>query len=142
MKAKSEFKETKPNPADTELNNPVNSLKILQVIDSLEVGPVKLEPRRLIAPYTVSTAGNSVTQELIYTYEEAVFQPAEAASQNLAAMVAAQVALNYGLFCRKIVFHGIYDDADRRFILDMMENTSREIYLKKFLEHLNCLRST
>ena len=46
----------------------------------------------------------------------------------------AQVALNYGLFCRSIVFHGTFDELDRRFIQDMAENTAREIYVKKFLE--------
>ena len=49
-------------------------------------------------------------------------------------MIGAQVALNYGLFCRKIVFHGIFDGTDRRFLSDMAQNTAREIYVKKFLE--------
>ena len=49
-------------------------------------------------------------------------------------MIAAQVAINYGLFCRAMVFHGAYDEADQRFIRDMAENTAREIYVKKFLE--------
>ena len=49
-------------------------------------------------------------------------------------MIAAQVALNYGLFCEKIVFHGLFDETDRRFLRDMAENTAREIYVKKFLE--------
>ena len=53
--------------------------------------------------------------------------------RNLAAMVTAQVALNYGLFCRRIVFHGVFDHADRRFLKDMAENTAKEIYVKKFL---------
>jgi creatinine amidohydrolase/Fe(II)-dependent formamide hydrolase-like protein/7-cyano-7-deazaguanine synthase in queuosine biosynthesis len=54
-------------------------------------------------------------------------------SVNLASMIVAQLALNYGLFCREIIFDGLYDDADKRFIRDMMENTSREIYVNKFL---------
>jgi creatinine amidohydrolase/Fe(II)-dependent formamide hydrolase-like protein len=109
-------------------------LAVLSVFDRLEVGPVKLEPRRLIAPYRLYYDGKMEQTELIYTYEETVFEPAEPESQNLADMIAAQVAINYGLFCKAIVFNGTYDDIDRRFIRDMAENTAREIYVKKFLE--------
>ncbi len=109
-------------------------LSILKVFERLEVGPVKLEPRRLIAPYRLFYNGTMEQTELIYSYEETVFDPAELESQNLANMIAAQVALNYGLFCDAIVFHGLYDNIDRRFIRDMAENTAREIYVKKFLE--------
>jgi hypothetical protein len=49
-------------------------------------------------------------------------------------MMAAQVALNYGLFCEEIVFVGRFDKHDQRFIQDMARNTAREIYVKKFLE--------
>lgn len=106
----------------------------LKVIYRLEVGPVTVEPKRLIAPYTVIRQEQEDATELIYSYEEAVFDPASPADHNLAAMMAAQVALNYGLFCESIVFHGIYDETDRRFIREMAENTAREIYVKKFLE--------
>jgi creatinine amidohydrolase/Fe(II)-dependent formamide hydrolase-like protein len=109
-------------------------LSILRVFDRLEVGPIKLEPKRLIAPYCLFYNGKMEQTELIYSYAETVFDPAEPESQNLAAMIAAQVALNYGLFCDAMVFHGLYDDIDRRFIRDMAENTAREIYVKKFLE--------
>ena len=110
-------------------------LSILAVFDRLEVGPVRLEPKRLIAPYRLYWDGKEDRTELIYNYEENVFYPDEAESQNLADMIAAQVALNYGLFCRSIVFHGTFDEIDRGFLRDMAENTAREIYVKKFLEH-------
>ena len=106
----------------------------LQVFDRLEVGPVVLEPARVVAPYRLHWQGKSEQTELVYRYEEHVFDPLEPESQNLAGMIAAQVALNYGLFCRSIMFHGPYDGLDRRFIRDMAENTAREIYVKKFLE--------
>jgi creatinine amidohydrolase/Fe(II)-dependent formamide hydrolase-like protein/7-cyano-7-deazaguanine synthase in queuosine biosynthesis len=109
-------------------------LSILEVLDRLEVGPVKVEPKRLIAPYRLSWNGQEDRTELIYNYEENVFNPGEAESQNLADMIAVQVALNYGLFCRSIIFHGTFDEIDRAFIRDMAENTAREIYVKKFLE--------
>lgn len=109
-------------------------LKTLQVIDRLEIGPVRVEEKRLCAPYCVVQDGTRDRFELIYTYEESVFAPEEPASRNLAAMIAAQVALNYGLFCREMVFHGAYDAPDRRFLRTMAENTAREIYVKKLLE--------
>jgi len=111
------------------------TLKELIVIDQLEVGPIKLEPNRLVAPYTVTNKGKKDTIDLIYKYEEDVFDPEDESSVNLASMIAAQVAMNYGLFCKKIIFNGLYDSTDQRLIKDMMENTAREIYVKKFLEH-------
>ena len=106
----------------------------MKVFDRLEVGPVKLEPNRLTAPYRLFYDDRQETFDLIYRFEEPVFFPEESASNNLADMMAAQVALNYGLFCDKLVFHGLYDDIDRSFLRDMAENTAREIYVKKFLE--------
>jgi len=107
---------------------------MLEVFDRLEIGPLKLERKRLIAPYRLFWNGKEDRTELIYSYEETVFDPAEPESRNLADMIAAQVALNYGLFCGSIVFHGTFDELDRRFIREMAENTAREIYVKKFLE--------
>jgi hypothetical protein len=113
---------------DSKQNDP------LLVWDRLEIGPVKVERKRLIAPYRVIKDGKEEKTDLIYTYEENVFDPRDENSQNLANMIGAQVALNYGLFCKQMVFHGLYDDADRRFLKDMAENTAREIYVKKFLQ--------
>lgn len=106
----------------------------LQCIDSLEVGPVRVEPGRLVTRYAVHADSGNRSTELVVKYEEPVFTPDEPASANLAAMVCAQVALNYGLFCKRIVFHGIHDRHDRRFLDDMARNTAREIYVKKFLQ--------
>lgn len=119
------------NNANDPLDDPFQSLL---VFDRLEVGPVRLERKRLIAPYRLFFDGQTEETELIYSYEETVFDPSEAESKNLADMIAAQVALNYGMFCRQIVFRGIYDATDRQFLRDMAENTAREIYVKKFLE--------
>lgn len=110
------------------------SLDPLKVISSLEIGPVKIEPRKLIAPYKVKKENTSATTEFICSYDEDVFDPGNPVSINLAQVMAAQVALNYGLFAHEIIFRGPYDAIDKRFITDMMENTSREIYVKKFLE--------
>jgi creatinine amidohydrolase/Fe(II)-dependent formamide hydrolase-like protein len=116
------------------MDNSSNTLDSLVVFDRLEVGPVKVERKRLTAPYRLVYRGKEETFDLIYNYEEDVFDPSNPLSQNLANMIAAQVALNYGLFCRRMVFRGDFDGIDRRFIMDMAENTAREIYVKKFLE--------
>jgi creatinine amidohydrolase/Fe(II)-dependent formamide hydrolase-like protein len=108
-------------------------LSILWAIDRLEVGPVRVEPRRLVAPYRVVQGGREETLDLIYRYEERVFDPSEVASQNLAAMVAAQVAVNYGLFAREMVFHGPLDRHDRSLLETMVEATAQEIFVVKFL---------
>lgn len=111
-----------------------DAFKTLEIFDCLDVGPIRLEPKRLIAPYTLHWNGKTEQTELIYRYEEAVFNPSEPESENLADMIAAQVAINYGLFCRRMVFHGTFDEVDRQFIRESAENTAREIYVKKFIE--------
>ena len=112
----------------------VIDLESLLVIDRLEIGPVKVEGQRLVAPYTVHRGGGSESTDLIYRYEETVFDPKDESAVNLASVIAAQVALNYGLFCREIVFHGPFDRHDRSLLAEMAANTAREIYVKKFLE--------
>ncbi len=109
-------------------------LAILGVIRRLEVGPVRLEKRRLVAPYRVTRDGQVDMMDLVYRFEEDVFIPGEAASLNLASMLSAQVALNYGLFSEEMVFHGCFDSHDQQFIQEMARNTAREIFVKKFLE--------
>lgn len=120
-----------PSPAVDSNDDPLSRLA---VFDRLEVGPVKLERRRLVAPYRLFYGDQAEQTELIYTYEEDVFDPGRPESRNLADMIAAQVALNYGLFCRDIVFNGLFDKSDRRFLREMAENTAREIFVKKFLD--------
>ncbi|TNE50960.1 MAG: hypothetical protein EP344_16895 [Bacteroidetes bacterium] len=110
------------------------TLTDLVVFDRLLVHELRVEPRRVQANYTLSRPnGPAVSTTLTYSYIEPFFHPRDPHDVNLASMMVAQVALNYGLFCREIVFDGIYDAADRRFILDMLENTSREIYVNKIL---------
>ena len=54
---------------------------VVVVFERLEIGPVKLEPRRLIAPYRLYYNGKIEQTELIYSYEEKVFDPAERESR-------------------------------------------------------------
>jgi len=110
-------------------------LESLCVIDRLEIGPVQVEARRIKTSYSVISKGKKSSIDLIYRFGEDVFLPEKKDSHNLACMITAQVALNYGLFCKEIVFRGPFDRWDRQFISDMAANTAREIYVKKFLEH-------
>ncbi len=112
----------------------VDPLDVLVTIDRLTVGPVQLEPSRLIMPYEVMRNGNTERLELVYRYEEPVFDPASTADRNMASMIGAQVALNYGLFCREIVFRGPFDRHDQRFLEEYAAHTAREIFAVKFLE--------
>jgi hypothetical protein len=112
----------------------VIDLESLLAIDRLEIGPVKVEGQRLVAPYTVHRGGGSESTDLTYLYEKAVFDPKDESAVKLASVIAAQVALNYGLFCREIVFHGPFDRHDRGPLAEMEANTAREIDVKKFLE--------
>ena len=84
-------------------NTDDDPLSILEIFDRLVVGPVRLEAKRLIAPYRLVWDGREEVIDLIYSYEEKVCDPAEPESQNLASMIAVQIALNYGLFCRSLV---------------------------------------
>lgn len=104
----------------------------LIVFDSLEVGPVVVEPNRVTTTYTVRNGDEEESTKLVYRFEEDVFDEGSA-SRNLAAMMTAQVALNYGLFCRRLVFRGCFDEHDRRFLEAFAENTAREIRVNKFL---------
>jgi hypothetical protein len=107
---------------------------VVVAIDRLEIGPVELEPRRLTMPYRVTRGGVVDTTELAYRWEEDVFDPADRSHVSLASMIGAQVAVNYGLFARELVFRGPFDEADARFLADAVENTAREITVKKFLD--------
>ncbi len=112
----------------------------LVVIRRLEVGPPVVERRRISTRYRVTLADRTEEIALMYRYGEDVFDPGKPADRNLAAMVTAQVALNYGLFAEEIVFTGVFDETDQRFLRDMAENTATEITVKKFLEHNPFLR--
>ena len=111
----------------------MTSLDELRVFDTLEIGPVRVEPRRVTATYTVVRKRKRDSTDMVYRFEEDVFDDG-ADSANLAAMATAQVALNYGLFCDRIVFRGVFDERDRKFIERFAENTAREIYVNKFLK--------
>lgn len=111
----------------------MSDIRSLVVFASLRVHEIQIEPKRVRANYTVERKGGETSSnELIYSYNSPFFDPKDPEDINLASMMMAQVALNYGLFCERIVFEGLYSRVDRRFLTDMMENTSREILVLKF----------
>lgn len=102
--------------------------------EKLVITAPRLEKKRISSVYILHKSDGSVEKnELIYSYEQDVFNPANIGDINLSSMILAQLAFNYGLFTKEIEFHGIYDNTDIRFIKDMVENTSREIYANKLL---------
>ena len=109
-------------------------LEPLRAFRTLTVGPAVVEPARVRTPYRLTGLdGREEETELIYRWEEELFSPEEPDSLNLAALITAQAALNYGLFCDEIRFCGPFDSADRRFLNGAAGNTAREIYVNKFL---------
>jgi hypothetical protein len=111
-------------------------IKDLVVFESLRVHRINVEKNRVKSIYTLTDPGGlEKSIEFIYSYNDNFFDPYSGADINLASLMSAQVAINYGLFCRKLIFDGLYDNIDRQFIRDMIENTSREIYVNKFLFH-------
>lgn len=109
------------------------SIADLKVLDILLVHNLIVEPNRVKCSYTVKKSdGGESSKELIYSYDQPVFDPNEPKDINLASMMAAQIALNYGLFFDSIIMDGLFDDADKSFLNAMLENTSREILVNKF----------
>ncbi|MCB0842473.1 MAG: hypothetical protein KDE26_04310 [Bacteroidetes bacterium] len=109
-------------------------IRDLVVFKKLTVSQILIEPKRVKAIYTLQKNDQTeVSNELIYSYDNPYFDKKNPKDVNLASMMVAQVALNYGLFCEIIEFGGLYDEVDRRFLTAMMENTSREIFVNKFL---------
>ncbi len=105
---------------------------LLNEIEILEVGPARVDKNRISMPYRIEKNGNSESADLIYKYPEDVFvQSLE--DMNLASVIGSQLAFNYGLFCKKIRFNGIFTENDRKFIREMVDLTSREILAKKML---------
>ncbi len=110
------------------------TLESFKVLRKLSVDSLHIEPKKVKARYCIETfSGETNAFELIYSYEHPYFNKKNAADVNLASMMLAQVALNYGLFFETIEFDGLFDSTDQQFIKDMTENTSREILTNKLL---------
>jgi len=122
------------------MTDPSDPWECIRVFHRLDVGPVRVEPLRVVAPYTLTTDAGVSSAKLIYRYEHNVFDPSDQVDRNLASMIVSQLALNYGLFAREICFDGLYDETDRQFLREMAENTAREITVKKLLEENPFLR--
>lgn len=110
------------------------ALESFRVLKKLTIQDIHIEPKKVQAAYMVEKySGESALFELIYSYDQAFFNKKDPHDINLASMMLAQAALNYGLFFNSIEFDGLYDKNDQQFIKDNMENTSREILTNKLL---------
>ena len=63
-----------------------NNLQKLVVFDRLEIGPVKIEKKKISAPYTIYKNDLTDSIDLIYSYEEEVFDLSDDSYLNLASM--------------------------------------------------------
>ncbi len=112
----------------------MTALDSFVVLKKLSVNKIYIEPRKVKADYCIEKfTGEKESMELIYSYEQAYFDKKNPVDVNLASMMLAQVALNYGLFFETVELDGLYDSVDKKFLSDMMENTSREIVTNKLL---------
>lgn len=112
----------------------MTDLSSLVVLKKLSVNNIHIEPKQVKANYCIEKfSGEKNNIEFIYSYEHKYFNKQDPSDVNLASMMLIQVALNYGLFFECIEFDGLYDSVDKKFINDMMENTSREILTNKLL---------
>ncbi len=110
------------------------TLNLFKVLRKLTIKRIHIEPRKVKATYSVEKySGQTTSFELIYSYDHPYFSKKNPADVNLASMMLAQVALNYGLFFETIEFDGLYEKTDMQFLKAMMENTSREILTNKLL---------
>lgn len=118
------------------------SLESFVVLKKLCVENIRIEPNKIKADYRIMTfSGEESSKDLIYSYEEKYFEKGDPQDFNLASMILAQVAINYGLFFEMIEFRGSYEPEDRKFISGMIENTSREIITNKLLVKNEFLKS-
>jgi len=79
------------------------TLESFKVLKKLSVKTVYIEPKKVKATNWVEKiSGELSSTELIYSYEHAYFSNKNPADVNLASMMLAQVALNYGLFFETI----------------------------------------
>lgn len=110
------------------------TIKDFVVLKSLRVCDIEVTPQRVSAKYEiVHPNGNVVAKKLYYTYSSPLFDKRNIEDLNLASMMVAQVAMNYGLFCSELIFEGHFDSSDQEFIRRMVENTSKEILTNKLL---------
>ncbi len=106
----------------------------LAVWERLEVGPAVVEKNRVRTRYAIVTADETHERELTYRWKDDVLDPSRLEDPQLATLIGAQVALNYGLFCKELVIHGPVDPADRDFLVEMLHNTAVEIFVNKLLK--------
>ncbi|MCB0662695.1 MAG: hypothetical protein KDC24_08145 [Saprospiraceae bacterium] len=112
----------------------MTKLEDFVVLKHIKVCDLKIQSKQVSATYEIQHFNGEKEQtRLIYSYQEKLFDKKSLTDWNLASMMVAQVAFNYGLFCEELIFEGYFEEADKSFIQKMTENTSREIITNKLL---------
>ena len=110
------------------------TLEKFVVLKKLSVKNIHIEKTKVKASYEIEKFdGEKHAYEFIYSYQSPYFDKTNAPDVNLASVMLAQVAINYGLFFETIEFDGLFDLVDKKFIIDAIENTSKEIITNKLL---------
>lgn len=109
-------------------------MDVWKVVDRLEVELQDLQPRYLVAMFRMESQKNRKEITFMVEYTEDVFDPENKSHQNIASMIAIQPAFNYGLFAKDIVFHGLFDDLDRRMVRRQGEMVAKEVYFNRMVE--------
>ncbi len=73
------------NPSDKDGSQ--DQLEKFVVFDKFEIGPIKIEKKKISALYTIYKKDFTDSIDLIYSYEEEVFDPKDEADLNLASMI-------------------------------------------------------
>jgi len=105
----------------------------LKFFRELRVSDPVLRDDASASGYTfVARDGKETTLELRWKFDRPIYASASPAMRNHARVHHAVPALNYGLFCDRIVFEGPLAPADLAYLRRMMDATAREQYLTRF----------
>lgn len=105
----------------------------LKFFRELRVGDPVLKPDASSSAYTfVARDGRETTLDLRWKFDRPLYADASPAMRNHARVHHAVPALNYGLFCDRIVFEGPLAAADLDYLRRMEDATAREQYLTRF----------
>lgn len=102
--------------------------------DLLEVGPPVLEHNRLTVPYKIIIGDDIQTTEWTIEYDSNVFDVDSPQVDNLVSLIAIQPALNFGMFSKRVILRGFFDNHDRKAIRNLGEILSREVYINRMYE--------
>lgn len=106
-------------------------MKDLTCFDELLVTNLNIGNDRVTVDYVLKIdEATEAKYRLIHKYEENIITDK---TKYFASLMAVAPAINYGLFSRKIIFDVPLTEADRKFIIDMMDATARDIFVNRIV---------